>query len=264
MKNIKIVSGWSETGGSTEVFIELTNQFNKIGYDCTFFGPHDYHLNKCKSNHIKNIGTLLNGTDILICHFMCMTPKPPIGKIIFSCHEKEVFDFKKIQKFWDVAVFLNEEQRAFHDYKDKYEIIPNLRKELTSTKKSHLDKVAGIIGSIDPNKQVHVSIERALKDGCEKVILFGSVRDPKYFETFIRPLLGKNVIFPGFCTNKQKMYDSVGRVYNSSLSEVASLVKDECKSTGTLFFGLESTDTKKLELSNKEILDKWETLFKTK
>jgi len=57
------------------------------------------------------------------------------------------------------------------------------------------------------------------------------------------------------------MYDSIGRVYHSSLSEVACLVKDECMSTGTQFFGNEATDTKLESITNDEVITRWvETL----
>ena len=34
---VKIVSGYSDKGGSTTAFINLTNFFNDNGIDCTFF-----------------------------------------------------------------------------------------------------------------------------------------------------------------------------------------------------------------------------------
>jgi len=37
---IKIISGYSEKGGSTIALIELTNELNKRGFDTIFFGPH--------------------------------------------------------------------------------------------------------------------------------------------------------------------------------------------------------------------------------
>jgi hypothetical protein len=64
---IKILTGWSNTGGSTTAFINLTNLFNKNGIDCTMYGPHDYHLNKCKSGRLNDIR--LEENDNLIIHF---------------------------------------------------------------------------------------------------------------------------------------------------------------------------------------------------
>ena len=46
---VKIISGWSDRGGSTFAFINLTNKLNESGIDTTFYGPHPWHLDKCKS-----------------------------------------------------------------------------------------------------------------------------------------------------------------------------------------------------------------------
>jgi hypothetical protein len=61
----------------------------------------------------------------------------------------------------------------------------------------------------------------------------------------------------GFVNNKQSIYDMIGRVYHSSISEVATLVKDECYITGTKFFGNEATDTPVSTLTNQEIINEW-------
>ena len=52
---IKIISGFSSMGGSTEAFINLTNSLNEKGYETCFYGPHEYHLDKCNSKLIKEI-----------------------------------------------------------------------------------------------------------------------------------------------------------------------------------------------------------------
>jgi hypothetical protein len=57
------------------------------------------------------------------------------------------------------------------------------------------------------------------------------------------------------------MYDLVGRVYHSSKGEVASLVKDECFSTGTKFFGNEETENQISTLTNNEVVDLWKIVF---
>jgi hypothetical protein len=135
-------------------------------------------------------------------------------------------------------------------------IIPNLKEELLKKDKTGLEKIAGIIGSMDDNKQVHISIQRALNDGCEKVYLFGEPSGP-YFEHYVKPLLSEQVIVKGFFENKQEMYDMIGCVYHSSKSEVATLVKDECETTGTIFNGNFATNNPPVMLTNEEIINKW-------
>ena len=51
---IKICTGWSNPGGSTTAFINLCNLFNESGHECTMYGPHDWHLTKCKGDNINN------------------------------------------------------------------------------------------------------------------------------------------------------------------------------------------------------------------
>lgn len=257
---VKIISGWSNTGGSTEAFINLTNALNNIGIDTTFFGPHDYHLNKCKANKLENLKTI-SPNDTAICHFLRLAQRVPCKKVILNCHEKDIFPLKQVHKYWDSVVFLNENQKNYHEYSGKYEIIPNIKQEFQIIDKTDKDLIAGIIGTIDRNKQVDVSIKRAISDGCEKVFIFGEIRDQDYFNQSIMPLLSNNVVWIGYFKDKQEMYNNIGRVYHSSISEVASLVQDECDSTRTKFFGNTATIRDEEKLSNQEILDKWIKLF---
>jgi hypothetical protein len=257
---IKIFTGWSEKGGSTFAFVALTNALNNAGYDTTLYGPHNWHLDKCKSGMLtSDIISSVNGDDNLICHFFPFNSRPNAKRVILSCHEKNLFRVGQIYQYWDEVVFLNEKHRKYHkDYTGKFTIIPNLKENLKPSDKTGLDKVAGIIGSFDENKQVHISIIRALRDGCEKILLFGApTPNIPYYENFVKPLLSDKVIEMGFINDKQSVYDMIGRVYHSSISEVATLVKDECETTGTKFFGNDATDTPVSLLTNEEIINKW-------
>ena len=55
MSKIKILTGYSDKGGSTVAFTNLCNLLNSSGYDCTFYGPHTWHLSKSKSDLIHNL-----------------------------------------------------------------------------------------------------------------------------------------------------------------------------------------------------------------
>lgn len=253
---IKILSGYSEKGGSTTAFINLTNLFNENGFDCIFYGPHEWHLDKCKSDLLKNYKP--DYSDKLITHFLNLPKRPSAKKIILSCHEKWWFEVADINQYWDTAVFLHQDHKNYHwRYNGNYTIIPNLKENLLPTEKGHLDKVAGIIGTIEERKQTHISIKRAIEDGCHEIILFGHVGDQNYFQNFVKPILNEKVKMIGHSTNKQQMYDSIGRVYHSSKGEVACLVKDECFLTNTKFFGNKETENEVSTLTNEEILNLW-------
>jgi enamine deaminase RidA (YjgF/YER057c/UK114 family) len=77
----------------------------------------------------------------------------------------------------------------------------------------------------------------------------------------VRPLLNPRVEHFGHTTDKQSMYNMIGKVYHSSKGEVACLVKDECFLTDTDFFGNEETMNEVSSLSNQEILNLWKKLF---
>jgi hypothetical protein len=259
---VKIISGYSEKGGSTTAFINLTNIFNENGIDTIFYGPHNWHLDKCKSDLMQK--AYINPEDNVIVHFLPIKRKPIAKKTILSCHEKNLFEVGLIKQFWDIAIFLNENHRNYHSkYNGDYRIIPNFKQNnLYKKDKSNLDKIAGVIGSIDRNKQTHISIQRALDDGCEKVLVYGTINDLDFYKKDVEKIIkNPKVTHINFCEDKQKMYDSVGRVYHSSISECACLVKDECYQTNTKFFGTESTSAEVSTLDNQEILKLWKNLL---
>ena len=65
---IKLISGWSNPGGSTIAHINLVNLLNENGFNCTYYGPHEWHLGKCKSGHIYDAEPI-DPEDILIMHY---------------------------------------------------------------------------------------------------------------------------------------------------------------------------------------------------
>ena len=117
---IKILTGWSNKGGSTFAFMSLMNEFSKVGIESKLYGPHDWHLDKCNGDMIGNYTP--KEEDVLIAHFLNLGNRPPVKKIILSCHEKDVFKVGNIRPFWDNIVFLNEKQRKYHkDFRGGYD-----------------------------------------------------------------------------------------------------------------------------------------------
>ena len=258
---VKILTGFSGGGGSTFALSRMCNYFNKNGIDTVMYGPHDFHLSLCKSDLDSNFK--FEEDDILITHFIFLKQRPNVKKVVLSCHEKNIFEVSKLDRYWDEVVFLNKKQRDYHSgYNGEYSIIPNFSDYFEVVKSDESMGVAGIIGSIDYNKQTHISIERALSDGYKKVILFGGVTDVNYYESYVKPLIdGNTVIEYGFINDKSKMYSMIECVYQSSLSEVASLVKDECEMTGTKFNGNFNIDNDAEPLSNDEIFKNWKKIL---
>jgi hypothetical protein len=142
--------------------------------------------------------------DIVIAHFLQLPERPPVKKVILSCHEKWWYPVGKVKQFWDICVFLHEEHRKYHgDYNGLFTIIPNIKENLLPSDKTSVKNIAGIIGTIEDRKQTHVSIQRALKDKCEKIYLFGHIGDQNYYDRMVRPLLNPRVEHFGHTTDKQ-------------------------------------------------------------
>lgn len=261
MNKVKVISGWSEKGGSTTALINLTNYFNEHGIECTFYGPHNWHLDKCKSDLSSNFK--FEPDDKIIAHYMKFNQRPNVDKIVLSCHEKWWFEVADLKPFWDEIVFLHKQHKDYHfRYLGDYSIIPNFKEDLKPKEKQDIDLIAGIIGTIETRKQTHLSIDKALKDGCKKIIIFGHIGDEGYYNQYVKHLIDNEVVFHmNYQTNKQEMYDSIGRVYHMSKGEVACLVKDECYLTNTKFFGNKETENEVSTLTNEEIFKLWKQIL---
>lgn len=262
---VKIVSSISHEGGSTIILINLTNLFNSKGIDTTFYGPHDYHMDKCKSKKLSELQ--FDKKDIVITHHIAFDKRPPVKRVVLASHEKWWFEVADYPVHWDLVVFNHEEHRNYHNrYNGPYVLIPNpkdFNNPLYSIDKPEKEMVAGIIGSIEPRKQTHLSIERALEDGCEEILVYGRVLDDAYYKKYCRKYYyHPNVKFMGHSNNKQEMFNSIGRVYHMSIGEVSCLVKDECHYTNTKFFGNEQTLHEVSELTNDELFLIWKDVLK--
>jgi hypothetical protein len=259
-EQIKLISGWSSPGGSTQHHIKLTNLLNANGYDCTFYGPHDWHLDKCKAAKIQDCKITVY--DTVISHFIQIGAKN-LKKHILSCHETNLFPLKEIShKHYDLIHFVSNYQKKWHSVNHPSVVIPAIIDKIKWTNPNN--GIAGVIGSIDEHKQPHISVQRALNDGYEKVKLFGIIVDPKYFKDYIYPYIqsGK-VLFNNHEDDKTKMYNQVCAVYSSSKRECLPMIQGECLAAGIPFHGLESNlrDDSDYELDDNRILEKWKTIL---
>lgn len=259
---IKILTGWSNPGGSTIAHINLCNLFNKNNLDCILLGPHQYHLDKCKAGILTN-DLVLNKEDILIVHFLQLNKKFNCKKMIYSCHETNIMPIKNInQSIYDYIQFVSRSQYNWHQlsFNNNHIIIPNIVAKLN---KSPLNtQTAGIIGSVDRHKQTHLSIERAINKGYKNILLFGVVTDQDYYNYSVKKYVdSKQIKLMGHYDDKQKMYDSIDEVFHSSQRETFNLIKAECYYTGTKYDGLPSTKTDAELWSETDILNAWEKIL---
>lgn len=257
MSKIKIISGWSSQGGSTFHHISLTNLLNENGYDCTFYGPQEWHLDKCKSGLFKDL-EIIEAEDIIISHFCHPPSNINYKKHILSCHETNLFPLSKIDlSKYDLIHYVSNSQKKWHSVNHPSVIIPPIVDKIKW--EDPKNRVAGIVGSIDPNKQTHVSIEAALKAGYDKVLLFGNICDAQYFNQSLTHWIDSaDVQIMNHEDDREKMYSQISAVFHNSKRETYGLVEAECKLAGIPFIGPSNNQD---IIDKKEILKRWEKII---
>lgn len=270
--DVAIVTGWSDVGGSTESYINLTNALNDDGVSTVMLGGHSYHLDKCDSGTLNDFVKV--DAKNIIWHFMDL----PRGiqeqisnkNLILSCHEHELnrIFYRYVRGMFDHFHFVSDSQKQWHlktdgiEDADNMHVIPNLLDpSLNKYGTRPSKKIGGVIGSIDRNKQTHVSIMQALKDGCEVVRVFGKDTDQEYHLEYVCPLLkDPRVMYHGVIDDKNKMYSSITDVYHYSVNETWGYIKAECKYLGIPFHSNNETP---LDLkSTQDIINSWKGILK--
>jgi len=254
MTKVRLLSGWSNPGGSTHHHISLTNLLNSKGVECTFYGPHDYHLDKCKGERIENIQ--VDPEDTLISHFLAVPNEKAWAKHILSLHETNLFPVAQYNlDMYDTVQYVSETQKLWHGVDHPSVIIPPLVEQVEW--KNPENNRAGVIGSIDGHKRPHLAVQAALDDGYDKVFLFGDVNDLDYFNEELASYLNKGlVVMMGHETDRKALYGKIEAVYHSSLRETYGLVEAECRLAGIPFRGESNNQP---ILTEDEIWERWKS-----
>jgi len=288
---IKIVSGSTIPVGSTVALVNLCNQFNARGYECILYGPDRWHLDKCKSALLANFEpqnkdiiiindiNLSSASDLyklpalvalprkkdwftlfksLMSQSIWKKPKPGHFMLVLTCQGGDI-SCKRLTRinFYHRIHTVSRLQQINNNRKISSFICPNIIDDLRKSEHKP-DLVAGIIGSIYKQNNTVSSIERALRDGIETVIIYGYLQDPIYYYKEIEPLMRKypgKIKFAGFIDNKQNLYDSVSDVYYS-VNKPWSMVRQECNLTNTRFHGPDIYEEEK-SMTNDQILAVW-------
>jgi hypothetical protein len=255
---IKILTRHSAYGGSTIALIRLCNLFNSSGLECTLYGPNTWHLNKCNGGllNIARIGR----SDTVIYHCLDAKKRPDVRKFVLTCHEKHDYPLQaKPYQVFDNIHFVSEAQFMWHHILPKrFFICPNLQPDLKPSP-AKPDRVAGIIGTVMRIKRVDISIQRALDNNMQSILIYGNKGDDDHFEKDVKPFLDRysQVRYMGWQENVQAMYDSISDVYHSSESETYCLVVDECIATETVFHGNDNIPICRARKTDSEILQIW-------
>ena len=261
---VRILSGWSNPGGSTVAFINLTNLLNAAGIDTVFYGPHNWHLDKCRGESTKRLD-ISDEQDTLIAHFVPLKEeKTPLKNVIFSCHETNLFPLKDYSlNSVNTVHFVSEKQRDWHGIDHPTVVIPNIVK-VGKRRGNHKRGYVGVIGSIDSHKQTALAVESALESEPKstKVLIFGSVTNEEYYQEHLKPLLkNKRVRIVGKYDDKDVMYNMIDAAYHASKYETYGLIRHECALQGIPFNDLFGSSAHSEYWPEDRILEAWKKIL---
>lgn len=261
---IKVVTPYTGPGGSTVAFAGLCNLFNENGLRCELYGTSEWVRSRLtKDCYRPQAAFALSPHDVLIWHMLKPpVPRPRVRKFVLSCHETNLYPVKDFKDAFDAIHFVSRYQQEWHGVDGV--VIPNVIEKFTAREKRADRKVAGIIGSVDRHKRVHLSIERALGDAdIDRVEIWGLITDYPYFQEQILPQLGARVSYHGTSARMQEVYDRLDVVYASSQRECLPMIQGECLQAGVEFRGLpESTrDASDYIFDDQVILGRWRSLL---
>jgi hypothetical protein len=257
---IKVVSGWSGPGGSTVAFNNLVNLFNRKGRNACYYTASKWDGVTCKWDSHQNLK--FTKDDVLIYHFMKFGKRPPVRKVILSCHETQVFPIKNQKDLiYDDVHFVSQFQKGWQDVDGQ--VIPNVFQKYAPRPNKFKVSSAGVLGSIDSNKRTHRSISKALDDGHTDVRVYGGLTDLGYFNAEVLPLLGDKVSYRGVASDMQAVYDTLTDVYHSPELETFNLIKPECEYAEVNYHGDEGNDTQAEYWDDDKVYDAWKTLIFT-
>ena len=261
MQKVKFITGNGNFGGSVIALIEHCKLLNARGYDATLYSFEDWCLSKY--DKAKKMSELkIEEDDILVYHHLEQSKKPKCKKCFLYMHEKTLWNLKfRVTTGFDNIVFVSESQKKWHA-RDGV-VIPNPMSGLVDPA-LHAPpgkNIAGIVGTIQPRKMQHLSIQQAKLDGRSKILLFGNY-DEEYFEGYIRPLLSDKVVYKGLYEPERRMdmYNEFDVLYIHSVDESASLALGECRILGKEVVKDDAVDEYDIA-SEDEVFSKWESLF---
>lgn len=261
MQKVKFITGNGNFGGSVIALIEHCKLLNSRGYDATLYSFEDWVLSKYEGAR-KMSELNIEEDDILVYHLLEQSKKPRCKKCYLYLHEKSLWNLKvRVTTGFDNLIFVSESQRKYHA-RDGV-VIPNPMGHLVDKSLHHPpnQNIAGVVGTIQPRKLQHLSIQQALLDGRSKVLLFGDY-DKDYFEGYIKPLLSDKVVYKGFYEPERRMdmYNEFDVLYIHSSDESASLALGECRLLEKPVVKDDMVADYEMA-SDDEIVARWESLF---
>ena len=263
MQKVKFVTGNGNFGGSTIALMEHCRLLNEYGYDASLYSFEDWCISRYeKAHHMSELR--VEEDDILVYHLLEQSKKPRCKKCYLYIHEKSLWNLKvRVTTGFDNLIFVSESQRKWHG-RDGV-VIPNPMGHLVDKSlHSPPDRdIAGVVGTIQPRKLQHLSIQQALLDGRSKVLLFGDY-DKDYWEGYVKPLLSERVVYMGLYDpdRRMDMYNQFDVLYIHSSDESASLALGECRILGKPVVKDDMVSNYEVA-SDEEVVGRWRALFES-
>lgn len=294
---IHFYSSHTSFGGSTLILSSVVRLLNEAGVPVLFHGTDPWFESLSPYNKADGFPKL-KPDDIFVCHLLALLERPNVKKSIYVTHEEtwafRVANFKcqkcgtagvhkhragsslpavcrpcakRTAEFtglvtFDHVVFSSiaheKKSRSLQTNWGPSSIIPN-PVEVDFVWQPPTEPVAGIIGTVEPRKAPHISIQKAQDAGFKKILLYGN-KAPAYFDEYVAPLLNEDVRYMGLADDREAMYNSISEVFHYSTQEQALMVLGECKKLGIPFHG--SDDVHDWDLySDEHIVTAWRNLL---
>lgn len=260
-QKVKFVTGFGSFGGSTVALLEHCRLLEEHGFEVFLYADGSWHMDRFRGS--KKISEFYpEKDDIVVFHHLSPKVRPKCRRSILYVHEKSLWPIKgRSLLSFDVVAYVSDDQFKFHGVPGV--VVPNPVGRMVDPSRHHPPgrNIAGVVGTIQKRKRQHVSIERALADGREKVLLFGDFEE-SYFREKVEPMLSERVVYMGMCDpeNRMEMYNSFDYLYMFSEEESASLALGECRILGKDVF--KSEEVVEYELAeDAEIVAVWKSIF---
>jgi hypothetical protein len=298
---IKIISSEKVPSSLLISSVALCNALNDKDLPSIFYGLDNWHTDKCVSAPLSNfrvrkgdiiitVGFAANSYEDLFCvnkklrglyslrrKKFTRTLKAKLrniyyylkgfyylkikgAKLIFSCNEDGNFDFNKISKIYDKVHFSDD---SLVSNAKNYFICPNISQKEIISSVSEKEKIAAIVGGICDSGGILESINKALKDGAQEILIYGFMKDPVYFyskiETLMKEHSGK-IKLVGFVANYNEIIGSARDVYCLPNKKIVSDL--ECYFEGSnVVFHSNNNLIKSKYLDKDKIVGIWSTEF---
>ena len=260
-QKVKFVTGFGSFGGSTVALLEHCRLLRENGFDATLYADGDWHLGRfAGSRRMDEFSP--ERDDVVVFHHIQPKVRPKCRRSLLYLHEKSLWPLRGRDLLpFDSIVYVSEDQMRHHGVPGS--VVPNPVSRMVDPV-SHSPpgrNVAGVVGTIQSRKMQHVSIERALADGRDSVLLFGDY-EPGYFNSHIKPLLSDRVVYMGLVDpdDRMSMYNSFDHLYMFSSEESASLTLGECRLLGKQVFKSDEVSDYEM-VGDGEIVERWRRVF---